>query len=158
MTMCRVVGNDRTFCLCIGLLQRTDFILFHINGTKYKVYLLGNGIDICRCVINLHRFHGFRDGRIHCPAAAYGFFIRFAGAARRSCQYLKRKPRVVFHQGDKPLSHHTGCADNTHIILFHKSFLLVVPDTIFMHTLLIQNYMRSFRICQMFFGQNYLNL
>ena len=53
------------------------------------------------------------------PAAADGLLIGFASAACAGRKGNQIKPGVIFQQRNKALADHTGCTDNTNIVLFH---------------------------------------
>ena len=117
--MCRVIGNDRAFSLCIRFFEGTDFILLHVNCTEYEVYHAGNLFDISLCIQHYHVLHGFRHRGCHCPTAADSCFIGLASRTRGGCQSDNLKPRMTVQQGCKPLTNHTCCTDDTNFPLFH---------------------------------------
>ena len=124
-----VVGNHGAFCLGVGFLQRFDLLFFHIDGAKDKVHLGG---DLCHVggVQHHQLFRLFGHGGLHQPAAAHSLLIGLAGTAGAGCHSGQAEPRVVFQQGYKTLPYHTGCADDTYIVLFHCSFTYLSHPTL----------------------------
>ena len=118
-TVCRVVGYDRAFCLCIAFFQCTDLIFLHVYGTEYEVHHACDLVNISSCIKQNHLLHRFRHRLLHCPAVADSFFISLSGRTGRSRQCSHMEPRVVFQKCRKTLSNHTCCTDNTDLVLFH---------------------------------------
>ena len=120
-----VVGHHRALCLGVGLFQSLDLVLGHVDGAENEVHLCGDLFHL-GSVLHHHPLDalGHRGG--HGPAAAHSLFIRFACAAARSSQDGPLEPGMVLQQRNKTLTHHTGCAYDTHFILFfhfqHLSF------------------------------------
>ena len=121
----QVVGHHRALCLGVGLFQSLDLVLGHVDGAEDEVHLCGDLFHL-GSVLHHHPLDalGHRGG--HGPAAAHSLFIRFACAAARSSQDGQLEPGMVLQQRNKTLTHHTGCAYDTHFILFfhfqHLSF------------------------------------
>ena len=113
-----VVGHDRALGLGVGLLQCLDLVLLHVDGAKDKVDLGGDLLHIGG-VQHDHLFNALGHGGLHQPAAADGLLIGFASAACAGRKGNQIKPGVIFQQRNKALADHTGCTDNTNIVLFH---------------------------------------
>ena len=119
----RVVGHHRALVLGIGLLQRTDLVLFHVNGAEHKVH---GGSDLFNVGGGVHHdqlFGLLGDGGVHGPAGGDSFLIGLSGAAGAGGDSGQLEPGVVFHQGDKTLTDHAGTANNTNFVLFHDDYL-----------------------------------
>src|SRR5699024_2516690 len=52
-----------------------------------------------------------------------GLLVGLAGGAGAGRDGGQLKPGVVLQQGDKPLPHHAGAADDAHSVLFHNQYL-----------------------------------
>ena len=114
-----VVGDHRALGLGVPLLQGANFVLFHVHRAEDEVYHDGDPVHIGLGVQH-HQGPGLlRDGGLHGPAAGHGLFIGLAGRAGAGGQGGELEPGVVLHQGDKPLAHHAGGADDTYLIFFH---------------------------------------
>ena len=113
-----VVGHDRALGLGIGLLQCLDLVLLHVDGAKDEIDLGGDLLHIGG-VQHDHLFNALGHGGLHQPAAADGLLIGFASAACAGRKGNQIKPGVTFQQRSKALADHTGCTDNTNIVLFH---------------------------------------
>ena len=113
-----VVGHDRALGLGIGLLQCLDLVLLHVDGAKDKIDLGGDLLHIGG-VQHDHLFNALGHGGLHQPAAADGLLIGFASAACAGRKGNQIKPGMIFQQRNKALADHTGCTDNTNIVLFH---------------------------------------
>ena len=110
--MCTVIGNNRCFCLCVCIFNRTDFFFGHIYCAEYKIHA---GSDLFH-FIYIHyykRFYCLRHWSFHFPSSAYGLFICFSGRTRACSNGCHFKPRVIFQERNKSLSYHTCCAKNT---------------------------------------------
>ena len=113
-----VVGHDRALGLGVGLLQCLDLVLLHVDGAKDEIDLGGDLLHIGG-VQHDHLFNALGHGGLHQPAAADGLLIGFASAACAGRKGNQIKPGVIFQQRNKALADHTGCTDNTNIVLFH---------------------------------------
>ena len=111
--MCAVVGNDRCLCLCICFLDRTDFILGHIDRTEDKVYACRNLFNLVDVGYN-DIFDTFRHRDIDPPSVAYRIFIALACRTRAGCDRGYLKPRMSVQDRDETLSYHTGSAKDSY--------------------------------------------
>ena len=116
--VCAVVGDNGALGLGVGLLQCLDLLLLHVDGAE-------NEIDFGCDLLNIggiqhdHLLDALGHGGRHEPAAADGLLVGFACAACAGCKGNQIEPRVIFQQRDKALTDHTGCTDDTNIVLFH---------------------------------------
>ena len=117
--VCRVVGANRALQLCIAFLERTDFILLHINRTEDKINLGRNLLCVRRCIIHHHVSVLCRHFGFHFPATLARFCIGLALVATGCCQCNDIEPRMVLQKKRKPLTDHAGRAYNAYIILSH---------------------------------------
>ena len=117
-TVGAVVGHDRALGLGVGFFQRLDLVLLHVDGAEHEIDLGGDFFHVGG-VQHDHLFNALGHGSLHQPAAADGFLIGFPCAACTGREGNQIKPGVVFQQRDKALADHTGCTDNTNIVLFH---------------------------------------
>ena len=118
-TVSRVIGNHGDFRLSISLLKRLYLVLFHINSAEYKADKLCHLTDVC-CIVNYHILILIGHRSFHFPSVSNCLCIRLScrtGGSRKS-GYLKI--RVIFKQGEKTLTNHTGCADHTDFHFFHS--------------------------------------
>ena len=113
-----VVGHHGTLRFGVGLLQRLDLVLFHVDRTEHKIYLRGNLLHVGG-IQHDHLFDGLRHGTAHHPVAAHGLLVGFTGAAGTGRQRCHMEPRVIFQQRNKPLTDHTGGSHHTNFELFH---------------------------------------
>ena len=123
-----VVGNNWAFRFRIGLFQRADFILFHIDRAEDKIDFLCDRFNIGRSILDDHILHGFGHRLLHAPSCAHGVFISAARRTRAGRKDLHIKPRVVFQQRCKALADHSRCADDTDVKLFHFTKPLLCYD------------------------------
>ena len=117
-TVSRIVGNDGAFRLGVTLLESADFVLLHIDGAEAEVNLGGDLLHVVG-VENNHILVLFGESGGHVPSAVHNLSVGFAGTsgACRQCCYLK--PRMIFEQERKALTHHTGSSDDSDFILSH---------------------------------------
>ena len=119
-----VVGDDGALQLGVLFLQCPDLLFFHIHCTKAEIH---HTCQLFRISLRVQHHQGLcllGHGHIQGPAAFHGLGVGLSGAAGTGCQRSEAEPGVMFHQCNKPLSHHAGTADYAHFILFHSAFLL----------------------------------
>ena len=121
-----VIGHHRAFPLCVGFLQRPYLLLFHIHRAKDKVHLGGDGVHIRRGVQHLHLPNARGDGGGHGPPALHRLGVGPPCRAGGGRQGGDGEPGVALQQGDKPLSHHAGGANDADSKFLHSknSFVL----------------------------------
>ena len=120
-----VVGDDGALQPGVPLLQGPDLLLLHIHGAEAEVH---HGCQLLRVVLRVqhHQVSGLlRHGNVQGPAALHRLGVRFARAARACGDSRQLEPGMVFHQGDEPLAHHAGAADDADFVLFHSMCLLL---------------------------------
>ena len=125
-TVRAVIGNDRSFCLRILLLNLLNLFLCHVHCGKYE-------IDLCRNLLhfvdihNHNLFHCFRHRCVHLPAVSDCLLISLAGTSRARCDRCHFKPRMILQQRNKSLTNHTCTTQNTNSQLFtHDSSNLLI--------------------------------
>ena len=120
--MRRVVGNDRALRLGVFFLERLDLVLLHIDSAEAEV-------DLCGYLFHILRIHDdhvlvlFGKLRGHVPSAVDALAVGLACRTAACRQRGDLKPGVVLQQERKALTYHTGCSDDSYLVLFHFLFL-----------------------------------
>ena len=120
-----VVGDHRHLGLGVGLLQGADLLLLHIHGAEAEIHHARQLLGISLGVQHHDLLGLLRHGDVQGPAVCHGLFIGLSGAAGAGGQGRQAEPGMVLHQGDEALAHHAGGADDAHVVLFHRIFLLL---------------------------------
>ena len=104
--------------LRVFLFDGADLVLRHVHRGEHEVDVLDHVLDVGH-VLDDHVLDELRHRGFHLPAAADGLLIGFASAACAGRKGNQIKPGMIFQQRNKALADHTGCTDNTNIVLFH---------------------------------------
>ena len=113
-----VVRNDRGFRLRVFLFDLPNLVLRHVHGRKNKVDILRNFLNV-RDVLEDQVLYIRRDGRVHLPAAFHRLRVGLSGAPPAGCDRSDLEPGMVFEEGDKALSDHSGRPEDTDIQFLH---------------------------------------
>ena len=111
--VCAVVGNNRCFCLCIRIFNRTDLFFCHIYGTEHEINFGCYLLDLVY-VHNGHLLHTLRHRGLHFPASADCLLICFSCRTRACCQRSNLIPRMICQKRDETLTYHTSCSQNAY--------------------------------------------
>ena len=120
--MSAVVGNNGTLRLCVSFLKSLDLVLLHIDCAENKVNERSDFLNICRSVVDDEISHICGHRSIHAPTAANCLFVCLTRRTGTCSNKNDLKPRVIFEQGRKSLSDHTGSSYDTYLVLFHYKF------------------------------------
>ena len=105
-SVCRIVGNNRCFGLCVIFFNLFDFFFGHVNGTEYKIHF-GSNLFYLVDIHDNYLLYLFRHRGIHFPAIPYCFFIGLACGTWACCNCCYLEPGMILKQRDKSLSNHT---------------------------------------------------
>ena len=111
--VCAVIGDDGSLGLRVFLLNSPDLILGHVDSAETEIHFRCYCLDIFD-VFDNNALYCFGTGSLQLPPAVDAFTVCLTGAAGTGRYRCHFKPGMIVQQGNKPLSDHTGAAEDSY--------------------------------------------